>query len=125
MSLWSDLEHIRYATKRKFIYMSDMDRYGKREYWTRSNEAVGNDGKLYGDCEDFAMACQQACETHGIKNSRLVTCKTENGGHHCVLEVEGYILDNRQGEVKDRSDLGYKWLKIQDHDGTWRDIIDA
>ena len=121
MSLWRDLQEIHHEIKSKFIYISDMDRYGKREYWTRSSESVGKDGKLYGDCEDFALACQVACKAIGIK-SRLVTCNTENGGHHCVLGVDGFIFDNKQDEVKDRDDLDYKWLKIQDHDGTWREI---
>ncbi len=122
MSLWRDLQKIHSEVKDKFVYVSDKDRYGKKEYWTRDQEAYGSDGKLYGDCEDMALACQQLCEARGIKNSRLVTCKTENGGHHCVLEVEGFILDNRQREVKGKEQLDYTWLKIQDHDGMWREI---
>ena len=122
MSLWRDLQSIHSEMKGKFIYVSDMDRYGKKEYWTRDQKAYEKDGKFYGDCEDFALECQQACEAAGIKDSRLVTCKTENGGHHCVLEVEGFIFDNRHDEAKDREFLDYEWLKIQDHGGKWHNI---
>ena len=101
-----------------------MDRYGEKEYWARGSVSCHPDGSIHGDCEDFAMACQAACEAQGIKNSRLVVCMTENGGHHCVLEVDGFILDNRRDGVEDREYLNYKWVKIQDHDGSWRLIKD-
>ena len=122
MNLWSILQKIHGDLKCRFTYIDDRQRYGQKEYWARPSESFERDNRIYGDCEDFALACQEACEAKGIKDSRLIVCKTENGGHHCVLEVQGFILDNRQDEVLGREMLAYQWIKMQDHDGTWREI---
>ncbi len=122
MSLWGDLTKIHGDLKQRFVYVSDRDRYGKSEYWARPNESEAPDGKIYGDCEDFALAAQQKCLEAGIQHSRLVVCRVPEGGGHCVLEVEGFILDNRMKGVVSHKDLDYKWLKIQDHNGDWRKI---
>lgn len=122
MSLWRQLQEIHVGLKGKFTYMSDLDRYGKREYWARPNESMDSSGNVIGDCEDFALAAQQLCREAGIPNCRLVTCETENGEGHCILAVEGFVLDNREDTVVGREYLNYKWLKIQDYDGGWRAI---
>lgn len=56
-------------------------------------------GTLRGDCEDFALYCSKMCkEQLGIskKNRTLTFCRTETGEGHMVVEILGYILDNRQ-----------------------------
>ena len=123
MNLWKELSQIHYDLKKRFVYVKDLDRYGKVEYWARPNESTTLDGSINGDCEDFALAAQQACEEAGINNARLVICEVKKGAKHCVLSVEGYILDNRLEVVVGREELAYKWLKIQDYSGVWRAII--
>lgn len=122
MSLWRGLNKIQGDLHARFVYVPDKDRYGKREYWARPNESEASDGKVYGDCEDFALAAQSLCVGAGILNSRLVVCNVPKRGGHCVLEVEGFILDNRMKGVVSQEELDYEWLKIQDHDGRWRAI---
>lgn len=121
-SLWRDLSDVHFDVMSRFIYTSDRNRYGKKEYWARPDESLGEDGKIRGDCEDMAIWCKTKCEEKGINDGRLVVCKTETGGHHCVLEVRGWILDNRHKDIKPREDLDYEWLKIKDHDGIWKEL---
>lgn len=95
-------------------YVTDAQQYGKREHWT-----VG----LTGDCEDFALWCRDRLNQRGI-TADLVYCKTEAGGGHLVLHVDGWILDNRHGWVMRQDDLPYAWIKIGKPDGTWYMIED-
>ncbi|MCK5610039.1 transglutaminase-like cysteine peptidase, partial [Candidatus Pacearchaeota archaeon] len=62
MNLWSMLQNIHYDIKFRFTYMSDKSRYGQDEYWARPSESFERDGRIYGDCEDFALACQESCK---------------------------------------------------------------
>jgi predicted transglutaminase-like cysteine proteinase len=64
-----------------------------------------------GDCEDFALACRMLCRKAGIE-SRLVTCWTETGGYHCVLESGGWVLDNRHTTLTTKDNLPYRWDRI-------------
>jgi len=90
-------------------YRYDRDQYGKVEHW-----AAG----LVGDCEDFALWCRQSLSERGIP-SDLIYCKTENGGGHLVLHVDGWILDNRHGWVMSKDDLDYTWISLGRPDGVW------
>lgn len=112
--LKSTLSRIHRKVIKVFEYTTDKEQYGISEKWSVPPEySTGMTFK--GDCDDFAMMCRKLCREHGIDNSRLVVCRTETGEGHLVLEVTGYILDNRslQLETKDSlTDKGYTWLAI-------------
>jgi predicted transglutaminase-like cysteine proteinase len=97
-----------------FKYVTDKNQYGLEEKWSVPPEFL--DRMIFkGDCDDFAMMCRKLCREAGIDNSRLLFCHTEDGEGHLVLEVEGYVLDNRSRklETKDTlSDNDYKWIAI-------------
>jgi predicted transglutaminase-like cysteine proteinase len=46
----------------------------------------------------------------------LVHCVVGDEGHHLVLEVEGWVLDNRYKWVMNRDDLDYKWVRISGYE---------
>ena len=97
-----------------FDYKFDSDQYGEAEKWVLPKESFTGSTPIVGDCEDFALACRKLCNDAGIQ-TRLVVCMTESGEGHCVLECQGWILDNRYNKVMSRDKLqtiGYKWLAI-------------
>lgn len=99
----------------RFKYQTDLKQFGVEEKWVMPPNTFDGTTKIVGDCEDFALACRKLCRDRGIDNSRLVVCLTEDGEGHCVLEVNGWILDNRYKRVMSRDQLGndgYKWLAI-------------
>lgn len=98
----------------KFTYKTDEAKYGELEHWAMPDEStIGV--KVVGDCEDFALACRALCRKENIP-SRLVYCKVETGEGHCVLEVEGWILDNRYRKVRPRQELDYTWIRISGYE---------
>lgn len=97
-----------------FEYTTDKEQYGLTEKWSVPPE-FSRGMTFKGDCDDFAMMCRKLCREEGIENSRLVACLTELDEGHLVLEVEGYILDNRSRKLETKDSLtaaGYKWLAI-------------
>lgn len=104
----------------RFVYTSDMKQFGEEEYWYIPD--VSSNVKIRGDCEDFVLACRELCIQEGIDNSRIVVCRIERGSqrgeHHAVLEVEGYILDNRQSSVRTINQLNreYSWIAVSGYD---------
>ena len=113
MSLKSKLTGIHSKVLSNFTYKTDMKQYGMEEKWVMPEPNYDGSSKIVGDCEDFALACRKLCRDAGIDTSRLVYCKTENGGGHGVLEVEGWILDNRQEKLMNRDKVrGYEWIAV-------------
>lgn len=99
----------------KFRYEFDHKQYGIVEKWVMPDSDFDGSQSIVGDCEDFALACRKLCRDRGIDNTRLVVCMTETNEGHCVLEVNGWILDNRRRRVVSRDELqneGYKWIAI-------------
>lgn len=94
-----------------FKYRTDMSQYGDIEKWVMPNEYYSGREKVVGDCEDFALACRKLLRDRGV-DSRLVFCQTETGEGHLVLEVDGWILDNRESKVVPRETLEYNWISI-------------
>ncbi len=90
-------------------YVTDKEKHGMPEDWRP---------ELIGDCDSFALWCREQLEQLGIQPD-LVFCRTETGGGHLVLHVDGWILDNRHKWVMRQEDLPYIWLKIGKPDGTW------
>ncbi len=103
---------------KNFSYITDLENYGVEEKWVMPKDSFTDSQKFSGDCEDFALACRKLIREAGIK-SRLVYCIVEDGEGHCVLEVNGYILDNRQASIISNRKLvkkGYKFLAISGYE---------
>lgn len=113
MSIVDSLRDIHREVWSKFEYVTDRENYNSDEYWIIPDDFL-NGNKFTGDCEDFAMCCRVLCRQRNIP-SQLVVCVDETGEYHCVLHVEGFILDNRHRSVKTVDELGalgYKWVAI-------------
>lgn len=93
-------------------FASDVERYGKPEFWTEIDGA--------GDCEDYALGKRAALLATGADSEtlRLAICVTETGESHAVLIVTtsdgDYVLDNRHSEPMARQDLPYSFRLIQE-----------
>ncbi|TXH13255.1 MAG: hypothetical protein E6R03_11695, partial [Hyphomicrobiaceae bacterium] len=102
-----------------FTYEHDIDKHGEWEHWGSPDELIAMlaaDGKVTGDCDDFALICRQILRFKNIP-SRLVVCLAENGGGHLVCSPEGtgMVLDNRFERVMRRDELehlGYQWVSM-------------
>lgn len=109
------LKEIQGDVFRRFEYKYDHVQYDQEEKWVMPTEHFDGTTSIVGDCEDFALACRKLCRDAGIE-TRLVVCLTETGEGHCVLECNGWILDNRHRRVRSRDDLDYQWLAISGYD---------
>ena len=110
-----------------FSYITDLKKYGVDEKWVMPSETYNGSQKFTGDCEDFALACRKLIREAGIK-SRLVYCVVEDGSGHCVLEVNGYILDNRHPTLVSNRKLlkkVYQFLAISGYESgdDWRKLV--
>ncbi len=125
IDLYTALSEIHANVKRRFIYKSDMDIWGKSEHW-ESYDQIPDDGLIEGDCDCFTMACRKECRKLNIP-SRLIHCLTENKIGHLVLSVDKWILDNRQDFVvkKENLDDYYSWIRASGYErgDKWHDII--
>ena len=113
------LEQIHDDVFSKFKYKYDHKQYGIVEKWVMPEDGFDGSQRIVGDCEDFALACRKLCRDRGINDSRLVVCMTEQNEGHCVLEVNGWILDNRRRAVVSRDALqedGYRWIAISGYE---------
>jgi len=110
-----DLQHILAWVQWRFDYTSDILQRGVPEHWIDTDELAALDtagrDTFKDDCDGHALACRYQCRKLGIPN-RLVFCQTETGGYHLVLEVDGWILDNRYKRVMARDDVLYRWIKM-------------
>lgn len=119
VNVFKTLKQIHKEVFDKFKYQFDKKQYGIVEKWVMPSDDFDGTQRIVGDCEDFALACRKLCRDRGIENSRLVVCMTETDEGHCVLEVNGWILDNRYRKVMSRDDLqqqGYRWLAISGYE---------
>jgi predicted transglutaminase-like cysteine proteinase len=112
------LDEVLQRVNDKFQYDSDSSTYGESDYW---NPASASNG-WRGDCEDHALLCRELLQAKGLYGSLLLTCWTETEQYHCVLYMQGWILDVRFTRVMSNTDLqkvGYKWHKAGLEDGRW------
>ena len=116
MTEQKQLQAIRDYVEWKFEYTSDQEQRGFPEHWVDREELAelpdAERGEFKDDCDGFALACRYQCREEGIDNSRLVYCLTETGEGHLVLEVDGWILDNRRKWVTARDDVTYTWVSV-------------
>lgn len=95
---------------------TDFDLYGLLEYW--SLPRVIN-GKMYGDCEDFALEKRRRLIAAGVPESALsmAVAVTARGETHAVLVVSfesgDWVLDNLTPWATPWEDLNYRWVQRQ------------
>ncbi|MDB5457592.1 MAG: cysteine protease [Caulobacter sp.] len=95
---------------------NDFDLYGLLEYWT--TPLVVN-GKMYGDCEDYALEKRRRLIAAGVSATDLsmAVAVTARGESHAVLVVafdEGdMVLDNLTPWATPWTALNYRWLQRQ------------
>jgi predicted transglutaminase-like cysteine proteinase len=113
-NLKEQLSDIHKKVFESFKYVTDKKQYGQEEKWSVPPEF--KEGMTFrGDCDDFAMMCRKLVREAGIEESRLLVCYDETGEGHLVLEVKGYVLDNRSRKLETKDSLtktGYKWVAI-------------
>lgn len=120
---WSMISSVNVAVNTRVKPVSDMDAYGKQEYWAYPDNNVG-------DCEDFALEKRRQLMKRGLSSSVLLitVVRKPDGEGHAVLTVRtdkgDYVLDNLVAQVLPWEQTGYTFLKRQaeDYPGRWVSI---
>ena len=117
---WDELVKVQMDVNQDVKYISDMELYGKEEFWERTDDR--------GDCEDYALEKRERLSKQGwskLTDLALATCWTELGNFHAVLIAKtdkgAYVLDNRHLSVRSWEDAPYKWDSIQEGK-EWKEI---
>lgn len=119
---WPLIVNTQLTVNREAKYCLDRDQYGHTDFW-----AILGEDKL-GDCEDVALTKREILGQELPHEAlRLATCWVKNEGYHAVLIVVtdrgDYVLDNREKWPVPWEWPKYKWHKMQDHLGVWRDVL--
>ena len=96
-----------------FRYRADGQRQSSADVWTTPEQIerqIKHLGYFVGDCEDFATWCVHLARRRGLP-ARLVVCLTEALEPHCVADVGGWVLCNRQPAAVAPQALPYTWIK--------------
>jgi predicted transglutaminase-like cysteine proteinase len=94
------------------IPMSDLEHYGKLDWWTYPDDKKG-------DCEDYVLEKRRRLIERGWPESTLLitVVRDESNEGHAVLTVrtdEGdLILDNKRDDVVSWADTAYTFVKAQ------------
>ena len=108
---WGQIEQVNRYVNTKIRPASDMELYGKADYWTYPKDA--------GDCEDYVLLKKRYLTELGFNADELLITVVldENNEGHAILTIVSnkgdYILDNRRSEILRWDDTGYKFLKRQ------------
>lgn len=95
---------------------SDFNLYGLLEYWSLPRVI---DGKMYGDCEDYALEKRRRLIAAGVPAEALsmAVVVTGRGEGHAVLvaafEGGDVVLDNLSPWATPWEDLNYRWVQRQ------------
>jgi predicted transglutaminase-like cysteine proteinase len=95
---------------------SDFNLYGMPEFWSLPRVI---DGKMYGDCEDYALEKRRRLIAAGIPAQALsmAVVVTGRGESHAVLvatvENGDIVLDNLSPWATPWEDLNYRWVQRQ------------
>ena len=119
IDLLPQLKSVFHLVKKHFQQWPD-----RGEHWQMPPAGYNGQQLLRDDCDGFCLACRVLLRQRNIAN-RLVYCEI-NGSGHLVVEVEGWILDNRQRTVVANTLLDdYHWLRISGYQAgaAWREII--
>ncbi len=117
-SLYEQLDRIQRLVLRNFVEYPDSE-----EHWQMPPADYNGQQRLRDDCDGFCLACRHLLRQEKIP-SRLVYCEIPSGGH-LVVEVNGWILDNRQDHVvANRALRNYRWKRISGFEAgaPWREI---
>ncbi|WP_101760445.1 transglutaminase-like cysteine peptidase [Oceanicoccus sp. KOV_DT_Chl] len=117
--LLNNLKQIFYLVKNHFQQTPD-----QQEHWQMPPANYTGQQRIADDCDGFCLACRTLLRQRNIPN-RLVYCEIDGGGH-LVVEVNGWILDNRQKTVVPNTLLTeYRWLRISGFEArdSWREIL--
>lgn len=101
--------------------VSDMDNYGKRDYWT-----IPANGR--GDCEDYVLVKRRQLMAHGWDASQLLITMVQGSEPHVILTARtdrgDFILDNLRDEVLPVEKTSYRYIKMQSpaNAGQWVSI---
>ncbi|MCX8997996.1 transglutaminase-like cysteine peptidase [Rhizobiaceae bacterium BDR2-2] len=116
---WQVLRDVNMSVNAEIIAMTDMEVYGKEEFWTYPVDA--------GDCEEFVLEKRKRLLEKGFSVADLLitVVRKPDGEGHAVLTVRtsqgDYILDNLSPDVKPWTETSYTYLKRQAsfHTGRW------
>ena len=95
---------------------NDFDIYGMLEFWSLPRVI---DGKMYGDCEDYALEKRRRLIEAGVPAETLsmAVAVTARGERHAVLVVAfesgDIVLDNLTPWPTPWSQLNYTWIQRQ------------
>ena len=95
---------------------SDFNLYGLLEFWSLPRVI---DGKMYGDCEDYALEKRRRLIAAGVPAEALsmAVVVTGRGESHAVLiatvENGDIVLDNLSPWATPWEDLNYRWVQRQ------------
>ncbi len=95
---------------------SDFNLYGLLEYWSLPRVI---DGKMYGDCEDYALEKRRRLIAAGVPAQALsmAVVVTRRGEGHAVLVVSledgDVVLDNLSPWAMPWEDVNYHWVQRQ------------
>ena len=110
------LNRVNQAVNRDVKKANDFDLYGQPEYWSLPRLV---DGKLYGDCEDYALEKRRQLIAAGVPESALslAVAVTARGESHAVLMISlksgDWVLDNLTPWATPWEDLNYRWVERQ------------
>ncbi len=109
----SELDYVNRAINARIKPATDIDLYGRDEYWTFPN------GK--GDCEDYVVLKRRILMRRGWPASALLitVVRDEIGDGHAVLTVRtrqgDFVLDNKVNDVLLWNQTPYKYLMRQSY----------
>jgi predicted transglutaminase-like cysteine proteinase len=123
--LWSQLVAINSQVNRDVIPATDMEIYGREEWWAYPGAE--------GDCEDLALLKRRDLIEAGwpVGTLLMTVVKRPNGDGHAVLTVLSdrgdLILDNLDGRILVWSDTPYAFVKRQSefNSGQWIAVDDG
>lgn len=109
---WIELMGVNAYINRAIRPMTDLQHYGRAEFWT-----IPADG--YGDCEDYALAKRDLLARLGLPRQalRIAVARTSDGVHAVLTVVTDrgdYVLDNLTDVIRSWDTTGYRWIEWQD-----------
>ncbi|KSB87512.1 hypothetical protein AS593_17745 [Caulobacter vibrioides] len=110
------LNDINRRVNREVQKADDFDLYGMIEYWSLPRVI---DGKMYGDCEDYALEKRRRLIEAGVPAAALsmAVAVTARGESHAVLVVAmdqgDWVLDNLTPWATPWGELNYRWIQRQ------------
>jgi len=111
-SKYTELKRVNDQVNTTVIPMSDLEHYGKLDWWTYPDDKKG-------DCEDYVLEKRRRLIERGWPESTLLitVVRDESNEGHAVLTVrtdEGdLILDNKRDDVVSWADTAYTFVKAQ------------